>query len=528
MTLFFEVYAVDASSRRTMNGVDMRSRGTKSAYSVDAPSRCMKWMPEVDAPTRWTMSLALSVLCSLCKEDLKDGDEVHSISCGHVFHYACIQRTGSTECPECRFHYESTQKLVLTFNDSNANVDEQLQAELQSNETELRQLEQQYNKTKEELDQLKAAACTDSDIKKDFLALQKRYADVMDDKAQIECQNESLSLQIAAKTKQITSLKAAVAGMETTPTDSNLIMEHKIKILEQKLEHMTKELRLEVSNSVRLSIENVKLQNLADQYGATKVEHSTATPTTTTTSTATTTNNANKPKQKNAIKKENQKEKNQALAKNKLFVNTPDYFPSIVLKRFPSKHVRYPLAEVVVVFAAAIEVQLSVNDVSNVRVHEPRRANEPMLQNQVGLQIQFKTFQLKIDFLRNRSKVKNHPEYGSVLISEYMNESTHSLLSYAKTKLTALGFSISYHRGQIKALRNNKGPKGSTGLPRLCIENKEQVDDLVRSWPKDKENLKCSSSMLRSLRAEGTKEEKENDSNDEETDSHLSWNLSLE
>lgn len=401
---------------------------------------------------------------------------------------------------------------------------EQFQAELQTNETERRQLEQQYNK--EELNQLKkVSASTDSDIKKDFLALQKRYANVMNDKEQIECQNECLSLQIAAKTKEITSLKETIAGMEKTAIDSNsnLLMEHKIQILEQKLEHMTKELHLEVSNSVRLSIENVKLQNLADQYGAAKVEHSTATPTATTSTTTTTTNKTNKPMQKNAIKKGNQKEQTQTLAKNKLCVKTPNDFTSIVLKRFPSKYVRYPLAEVVVIFAAAIEVQLSVDDVYQVRVHKPRQVNQPMLQNQVGLEIQFKMMQLKIDFLRNKSKVKNHPEYCSVLIREYMNENTYSLLCYANTKLKALGFRISCHRGQIKALPNNKGPKGSTGPAPLCIDNKGQVDDLVRSCAEDKENLQCSPRMIRSLRAEGTKKEKENDSDDEETDSSSSF-----
>uniref|UniRef100_A0A1A9ZCC5 RING-type domain-containing protein n=1 Tax=Glossina pallidipes TaxID=7398 RepID=A0A1A9ZCC5_GLOPL len=450
------------------------------------------------------MSLTSAVFCSICKENFKYGIEICVTSCGHVFHYACIiHRTGSAECPQCGRHYKNTQKLFLMFNNNNNNNASdhgRLAAELRSNETERRQLEQQYNK-------------------------EKRYADVMDDKAEIQCQNESLSLQIAAKTKEITSLKeAAVAAMEKTAIDSNsnLIMEHKIKILEQKLEHITKELYLEVSNSVRLSIENAKLQNLADQYGAAKIEHSTATPTATTSTT--TTNKANKPKQKNAIKKGNQKEQTQTLAKNKLYDKTPNYFAAIVLKRFPSKHVRYPLAEVVVVFAAAIEVQLSVDDVRNVRVHEPRLVNRRMLQNLVGLQIQFKTMQLKIDFLRNKSKVRNHPEFGSVLISEYMNENTHSLLCYANTKLKALGFRISWHRGQIKALPNNKG---TAGLPPLCIDNKGQVDDLVRSCAEDKENFKSSSSMLRSLRAEGPKKENENDSDDEETDSVSSFSGSF-
>ncbi|KAL9888500.1 uncharacterized protein ACN427_008174 [Glossina fuscipes fuscipes] len=475
------------------------------------------------------MSLAPSALCSICKENFKDGDEVRSISCGHVFHYACIQEWGtrSTVCPQCRFQYENTQKLLLKFNESRNDVYEKLQEELQSNETELRQLEQQYNITKEEVEVLRAEVSTDNDIEKEFLALQKLYTEIMDDNAQIERQNECLSLQIADKTKEISSLKEAVVDVETPATDSNLTLEQEVKILEQKLEHITKELHVEVSNSMRLSIEKIKLQNLVDQYSAIKVEeHSIATPSTNNA----TTNNAKKPEQKNAIKKESHKEKKQTLAKNKLSIKTRNYFTSVVLKLFPSKHVRYPLADVVVAFAAAIEIQLSVDDVYNVRVHEQRPTNQSFLQNQVGLEVQFKTLQLKIDFLRNKSKVKNHPEYGSVLISEYMNENTYSLLCYAKKKLKTLGFSIAYQRGQIKALHNNNGTKGSTGLPQLCIENRGQVDDLARSSAENKENFKSSVSMLRSLQAGGIKkkeEDLENDSNNEVTDSDSSSSLSF-
>ena len=42
--------------------------------------------------------------CSVCLQDLEDGDEIRTLPCMHMFHKECIDRwlTGNGICPVCR------------------------------------------------------------------------------------------------------------------------------------------------------------------------------------------------------------------------------------------------------------------------------------------------------------------------------------------------------------------------------------------------------------------------------------------
>uniref|UniRef100_A0A1B0A2S8 RING-type domain-containing protein n=1 Tax=Glossina pallidipes TaxID=7398 RepID=A0A1B0A2S8_GLOPL len=224
--------------------------------------------------------------------------------------------------------------------------------------------------------------------------------------------------------------------------------EHVVKA-EEKVKKMEQQLK-------QLSIDKMALQSLVDQQGAKKKEPS--------------------PRINSNTRKQKQQSSD--------FHRHPVAFPPVdvkvtsknsidqtrvLVKRLPNRHLRYPLIDSVKALTAAMGMKISDDDVHYVGNYANNR-----LPNTVSLLIQFRTLQLKINFLKNKSKLKNHPEYGSVFIHEYMDEDTYSLFHYAKTKLKDHGFfKVFCQNGQIMAADSRSGRKP------IHIKNKAQVDDII-------------------------------------------------
>ncbi|KAL9878421.1 uncharacterized protein ACN2A1_010878 isoform 1-T5 [Glossina fuscipes fuscipes] len=428
------------------------------------------------------MSEAPSILCPICTENFQTSDTIHNTSCGHVFHHNCIQdwRGRSTECPVCRARYANMQKLFLNFDEKagGETVKNELQAKLESYKTGNEKLSDQLNETEfclldmqerytlafEEINLLKGQLSKRNDSENNFMALQKQYTEAEDIIKNLKDKNQYLLLQceeknkeIQLKTLEISTLKDTMGCMETSVGGSDSILKQQLKIMEQKLRHITGELQKEISISMQLSIDKMRLQSLVDQYGATKTEPSP--------------NFVNNIQKQKPIEKENEK-----LTEKETTTKDSTHLTSVVIKRFPSHHIRYPLIDMVIALASAIQVQLSACDICDVRILQHRNEKHT-LPNLVSLLIKFQTLQLKTKFLNSKSKVKNHPEYGSIFIHEYVDADTNSLFHYARKNLTALGFvNIFCQNGQVMASKGRK-----YGAKLIHIKSTGQVDDMLSS-----------------------------------------------
>uniref|UniRef100_A0A1A9WMA2 RING-type domain-containing protein n=1 Tax=Glossina brevipalpis TaxID=37001 RepID=A0A1A9WMA2_9MUSC len=434
------------------------------------------------------MSGSAAAVCTICTDFYDENDEIYYISCGHVFHRNCLQiwHQRSSLCPICRVQYADMKRLHLSFDDNVAEESElnELEVKMQSfeskmeklddqlKETELNfmRLQEQYTMAQEEIKNLNAELSKRSDSETNFLAIQEQYTEADQIIKTLQEKMEYLSLQIEGKNKEIrlktmeiSALKDTMEDVGTSVVGSDSILNEKLKIMEQKLEHITAELQKEISVSTQLSIDKMKLQSLLDQYGAANLEPSQCVSVTN-----------NNQKQKQVAEERAQTAKKKTLPKDDTHLN------SIIIKRFPSRHIHHPLEDVIKVLASTMEVELSTNDILDVRILEHRNRNLRSL-NVASLVVQFKFPQLKCDFLNNKVRVRNHPVYNSILIYEYMDDDINSLFRYAKNKLKDCGFNNIYcQNGQVMA------SKGKKHAQRIHIKSTAQVDDMLTSRSEDK------------------------------------------
>uniref|UniRef100_A0A1A9ZPR3 RING-type domain-containing protein n=1 Tax=Glossina pallidipes TaxID=7398 RepID=A0A1A9ZPR3_GLOPL len=451
------------------------------------------------------MSATAVTTCTICTENFKATDTIYSTSCGHVFHHGCLQswRGRSSECPICRVQYPNMQKLYLTFDEDaveESKVNE-LKAKLQSCETRMEklydelnqkeldflQIQEQYTIAQEEIRHLNSEMSKLKDSETNFLALQKQYTEAGDSIKDLTEKNEYLSLQIEGKNREIrlrmleiSTLKDTTSGVETSVSGSDSVLQQKLAIMEQKLGHITAELQKEISISMQLSIDKMKLQSLVDQFGATKMEPS--------------------PTIANNIQKSHQTAQGKAMPAGKeTIAKDVTHVTSVVLKRFPKRHIRYPLVDIIIAFASAIDVQLSAHDIHDVRLLEKHNVKY-RLPNIVSLLVQFKCSRLKTNLLNNSGKVRNHPEYGSVIIHEYRDDYTNTLFHYAKTKLKHCGFcNVVCENGKVMV---SQVKKGNNNKP-IHVKSTAQVDDMIsKNTEGNKENV--NKNFIERLRADSS------------------------
>uniref|UniRef100_A0A1A9WEF7 RING-type domain-containing protein n=1 Tax=Glossina brevipalpis TaxID=37001 RepID=A0A1A9WEF7_9MUSC len=450
-------------------------------------------------------SFAPAFACSICMENLQSDGVIVFTSCRHIFHRVCLElwRNRSPECPRCRNEYHYMQNLLLSFDDTGDNLMKALEAKIINKEIDFIDLQAQYTNVKEELDELNAKILIYRPKEEDFLALQNQYAELERLYKEIEEENKCLSLQVEAQVNEISSLKKVLEEKEI-PGGRGLVvlLENKVMILERKLDHMSKELKKEISNSTQLSIDNMKLQSLTDQCGAAKMEPSGG---------ETTDNSVDKQMQNLEQKqKVNQKQNTLEISKKK---SGRGNLNSVVIKRFPYSCVLKRLKDTILILASEMKFTLYADNISNVRIFE-RRIFGPNMK--VTLLVEFKTEDIKIGFLESESKLKNHLLYCSLQICEYIDPETNSLLEYAKAKLKGHGFSnICYYKGQVKASKNGKEI--------TQIYSKVQVDELLYLKTEEKEirlgsDLFGSTNMLRHSKINDKKEGKGESPNKRETD----------
>ncbi|ALC48606.1 CG4325 [Drosophila busckii] len=60
------------------------------------------------------------VSCTICSEQYKEADNIYAGTCGHVFHWSCLQRwfEEARKCPICRCRDADYFQIYLNFDES--------------------------------------------------------------------------------------------------------------------------------------------------------------------------------------------------------------------------------------------------------------------------------------------------------------------------------------------------------------------------------------------------------------------------
>ncbi|XP_037823295.1 kinectin-like [Lucilia sericata] len=422
----------------------------------------------------------LNVVCPICTEVFKNADDIYSTSCGHIFHFSCVQdwMGRSTSCPKCRQYNPTTHKLYLSFDDSEESLQKLQEIELklkssneknaqladQMNETEFNflHLQEQFTACEREKRDLEEKIRQIGDSDKNFLHLQGQYTESselvkeLQDQIQIlRIDNECKSKELSLKNLEIDSLKAGLQTEQSPFSDS--ILNDKIRVLEQKLKHISAEFEKEIAISTQLSIDKMKLESYikhlksADFNTKGILKH---------------TNNEDLSK-----KRENQKivnPINDLLNKNSNQISdSSDTF--VFIKDLPLDQLVIPFENIIIKLASKMSLQISADDLVKVNIVDDKKQPSSKAQ----LVVQFKNKLLKNNFLANKNLLKNDPTTSSIIVGEYMDDQLHALLIYAKEKLRNNGYKhVFYKNNQIFAKKHRSHPKV------IRIHNKDHVDSL--------------------------------------------------
>ncbi|KAI8122814.1 hypothetical protein FF38_13575 [Lucilia cuprina] len=428
----------------------------------------------------------LNVVCPICTEVFKNADDIYSTSCGHIFHFSCMQdwMRRSTSCPKCRQYNPTTYKLYLSFDDSEESLQKFQEIELklkssneknaqlldQINETEFNflHLQEQFTASEREKRELEDKIRQVGDSDQNFLHLQEQYTESselvkhLQDQIQIlKINNECKSMELNQKNMEIDSLKAGLQPEKSPFNDS--IMNDKIRVLEQKLKHISAEFEKEIAISTQLSIDKMKLESyikhLKSADGNTK-------------------NILKQTHEDLSMKRDNQKSvnlKNDLLKSNSnQKSNNSDTY--VFIKDLPLDQLLIPFENIIIRLASKMSLNISADDLVKVDIVD----NNKQTSSNAQLVVQFKSKSLKNNFLANKHLLKNDPSTSSIIVGEYMDDQLHALLMYAKEKLRNNGYKyVFYKNNQIFAKKHRSHPKV------IRIHNKDQVDSLQNKGKND-------------------------------------------
>uniref|UniRef100_A0A1A9VUT0 Uncharacterized protein n=1 Tax=Glossina austeni TaxID=7395 RepID=A0A1A9VUT0_GLOAU len=217
------------------------------------------------------------------------------------------------------------------------------------------------------------------------IVLLEQYKKTLDIMKQMQEQNEFFLSQNKEKAKE------------------NEVNSETLKIMEQKVS--------------QLSIEETKRQDLLDQYGGgMELETSVKSP--------------NNELQKMKINNDTEDipSARSEDESDEIDINKCNEMFNVFIKDFHFGYLCYPMAGVIV------NVELAPADVRNVRLVEQRYVNH-RLPDKVSLVVELGSLQAKIDFPNNRMNARNHPDYKSVMIYEFMDDDANSLLGYQNTNI---------------------------------------------------------------------------------------------
>uniref|UniRef100_A0A1A9WE20 RING-type domain-containing protein n=1 Tax=Glossina brevipalpis TaxID=37001 RepID=A0A1A9WE20_9MUSC len=146
----------------------------------------------------------MPVICSICAEYFSDLDNISYTSCGHVYHFECIDNwmMRSDFCPICRSSDLDIEKIFLSFDDgdSTETLNDNLQVQLCNVRKKMNELKEKLDKSEKKYIELeKEYNLSESN----FLNLHKQYTESDENVKTLEATVADLSLQLRNKSEEI-------------------------------------------------------------------------------------------------------------------------------------------------------------------------------------------------------------------------------------------------------------------------------------------------------------------------------------
>lgn len=280
--------------------------------------------------------------------------------------------------------------------------------------------------------------------------------------------NQYKSKEIALKSREISALKEFRNGKCES---SDIIVNTKVNMLEQKVDHLKRALEKEIANSTQMQIDKIRLQSQIQRLqlhsnsatGIPDIEERKTQPKRQSMENSTSLTNV-----PHALRS----------SSSSLRTDTDDQEDrnsrSIVLQKFPFKEIRYPLEDVIVSVAAKMNVSITKNDIVKVCIMDrivPRRTPRD-----VCVQVEFSSNDFKSQFLSQRHLLRNYENFKTVNIKPFVDKQIHGIFLYASRLLRGVVFDEVHCRNNT-IIAKNKHQGIDDGV---IIHSKEQVDELLK------------------------------------------------
>ncbi|XP_037823304.1 E3 ubiquitin-protein ligase TRAIP-like [Lucilia sericata] len=430
----------------------------------------------------------LDIVCPICTDVFKNSDDVYSTSCGHIFHLSCMEewKRRESSCPQCRHNNPTTHKLFLSFDnsDENSNTLKELELKLKSsneynaklldqmNETEFNfmHIQEQFTAIEDENRKLKEEIRQLGDIKENFLRLQGQYTKSLEFVKELQRQiqhlliaNEAKSEELKLKCLENETIKASLETAQHVIADDFQI--DKIQILERKLKHLTVKLEKEITTSTQLSIDKVKLQSYIENLtSAENTKH--YVPQQTNKRANFVVNNDKNDDKINQVKT--------GLSPPTIVADNNSDANSVLVKGFTELQIKAIPKINIINLGRHMKLKISEKDIVKVCTKENKYNERHNLKSgKVNLIVEFRSSELKVEFLKNKDKLKQYSILKDIEIIDYVSDEIFNLYQYAKI-LKSHGYDAIYWRNNsvyVKKTRSNLSEP-------ILIKSKNHVDTL--------------------------------------------------
>ncbi|XP_061392884.1 E3 ubiquitin-protein ligase TRAIP [Musca vetustissima] len=359
--------------------------------------------------------------------------------------------------------YKNNEDNFLNLHGQYSESEERVQLLLEENERLTLENNYKANEIKSKMDEITKLKET---FNKDL-----QFGDI-----QNECKNDQLTFleqeierltkELEQKNREITEQK--VKQKMEKAVSSDIV----VKSLQQRLQHTTEQLEKEITNSITLECDKMKLQSKIQRLEEQQQQRI---------------NNNETPDRKPKTRRE-RKNKTDATNNNTSHilpntknvnnsstvpptVNENDSPSGVVLQKFPYKEIRYPLEDMIVSFAAKMNTTLTKDDIVRVNILDKLVTNK--IPTTVCMHVVLRTNILKQNFISQQFLLRNYEIFRDVFIKEYVDREIHGLFLYAKRQLRGTVF-------ESIVIQNNEiiGKKKFHDASGTIIKSKEQVDEL--------------------------------------------------
>ncbi|XP_037805453.1 putative leucine-rich repeat-containing protein DDB_G0290503 [Lucilia sericata] len=458
----------------------------------------------IDWIIKCSKMLTLNISCTVCKETFKNSDAIYSTSCGHIFHFICMNqwRSKSTSCPQCRSYNPTTHSVYFNFEDTREyeKIVNDLKDKLQKTDDKMKKIKEDVAKKEQKIDDLQRLYNISEQWRAELetkiykLSHESQVKNVQHTKELNLKLNEIQYLETHLETMQkaegVHELCEKIQKLEEDNTklkdnnkvdeDSKIILNHKIEILEQRLKHVTLELQKQIAENVNRSMDKMIAQPNEAKTNKSNQQQK---------------NNRKRRDSRKILCEQQQKNVDQSIIHNeepikelsnkqhsnhrtkqninRQFELTQPNDTKVVIKDIPSEDIVYPLRNTVISLASKMSINLSSDDMTNVSILEQKSLNT-INSNKIALLVQFKTINGKIQFLMNKNRLKFNSSTKFIQLKEYIDEDVYPIFMYANRVLRENGFEyIECKHNQVFAKKNRHDTAG------IVIMDKNHVDRIV-------------------------------------------------